>query len=112
VTIRAFETTVNPFLDAEFIDSDQKNTRSLPFLVLNDIRHKPSSKGHLIKGVMARGETSAWIGPPGSLKSALMAHVDPAAAAILAELPARTEQPVTTQERGTGPAQGNHQQRP
>jgi hypothetical protein len=32
------------------------------------------AKRHLIKGVFARGETSAWIAPPGGMKSALMAH--------------------------------------
>jgi AAA domain len=32
-----------------------------------------AGKSHIIKGVFAWGETSAWIGPPGSLKSALMA---------------------------------------
>ena len=31
------------------------------------------AKRHLIKGVFARGETSAWIAPPGGMKSALMA---------------------------------------
>ena len=33
----------------------------------------PPSKRHLIKGILAWGETSAWIGAPGSLKSALLA---------------------------------------
>lgn len=32
------------------------------------------SKRHIIKNVFARGETSAWIAPPGGMKSALLAH--------------------------------------
>ncbi|MBP1297406.1 AAA family ATPase [Bradyrhizobium elkanii] len=32
-------------------------------------------KMHIIKGAIAWGETSAWIGPPGSLKSALMSDL-------------------------------------
>jgi hypothetical protein len=32
-------------------------------------------KSWIVKGALARGETSAWIGPPGSLKSALMADL-------------------------------------
>jgi RecA-family ATPase len=31
------------------------------------------TKRHTIKGIFARGETSAWIAPPGGMKSALMA---------------------------------------
>jgi hypothetical protein len=32
------------------------------------------AKRHIIKGIFARGETSAWIAPPGGMKSALMAE--------------------------------------
>ncbi|WP_426615403.1 AAA family ATPase [Bradyrhizobium sp. McL0616] len=32
-----------------------------------------AGKGHIIKGIFAYDETSAWVGPPGSLKSALLA---------------------------------------
>ncbi len=63
-----------PLLKVESVNLDRKTTRVLPFLLLKDIRNTPISKRHLIKGVMARGETSAWIGPPGSMKSALMAQ--------------------------------------
>ncbi|MCK1608571.1 MULTISPECIES: AAA family ATPase [unclassified Bradyrhizobium] len=31
------------------------------------------AKGHIIKGIFAWGETSAWIAPPGGMKSALLA---------------------------------------
>ena len=33
-----------------------------------------AAKNWLIKGVLARGETSAWIAPPGGMKSALLAQ--------------------------------------
>lgn len=32
-----------------------------------------AGKSHIIKGIFAYDETSAWVGPPGSLKSALLA---------------------------------------
>ena len=38
------------------------------------------AKANIIKGIFAWAETSAWIGPPGSLKSALMADAAVAAA--------------------------------
>jgi hypothetical protein len=33
------------------------------------------AKNYIIKGIVAWGETTAWVGPPGSLKSALMSHL-------------------------------------
>jgi hypothetical protein len=36
---------------------------------------KPSSKPWLIKGVIAMGETSSWIGPPGAGKSGLLTDI-------------------------------------
>ena len=44
-----------------------------PFKLLHEISAIPQRRW-LIKGVFAAGETSAWIGPPGSLKSALLAQ--------------------------------------
>jgi hypothetical protein len=38
------------------------------------MRNAPPKKEWLIKGIFALGETSAWIGPPGSLKSSLLAE--------------------------------------
>src|SRR5262245_42845907 len=37
--------------------------------------NQPGAKQWLIKGVAARSETSSWIGPPGSGKSALITDV-------------------------------------
>src|SRR5947208_9955760 len=34
----------------------------------------PPAKEWLIKGILASGETSAWIAPPGAMKSALLAE--------------------------------------
>jgi hypothetical protein len=45
-----------------------------PFQLFGDLTSGNVAKRHLIKGVFARGETSAWIAPPGGMKSALMAE--------------------------------------
>lgn len=45
----------------------------LRYSTADEISSQVATKSHLIKGVFARGETSAWIAPPGGLKSALMA---------------------------------------
>ncbi|MBX3537671.1 MAG: AAA family ATPase [Chelatococcus sp.] len=50
---------------------DERPRRSLPLTFFHEVEavaHKP----WLIKGVIARGEVSGWIGPPGTLKSALL----------------------------------------
>lgn len=50
--------------------------QSYAFQTLSDfIGVADHQKMHIIKGAIAWGETSAWIGPPGSLKSALMADL-------------------------------------
>lgn len=46
-----------------------------PFQLLADFSIKPPRKHWLIKGLIAEGETSAWIAPPGGMKSALMAEL-------------------------------------
>jgi hypothetical protein len=45
-----------------------------PFQLFGNLTAGGVAKRHLIKGVFARGETSAWIAPPGGMKSALMAQ--------------------------------------
>jgi hypothetical protein len=40
---------------------------------LEIMRAEEHSKDHIIKGVLAWNETSAWIAPPGGMKSALLA---------------------------------------
>jgi hypothetical protein len=45
----------------------------------------PTPKRWLIKNVMAKGETSAWVGPPGGGKSALLTDIAIAIAAVMSE---------------------------
>jgi hypothetical protein len=45
-----------------------------PFETFDEIEADSPAKKWLIKGIFAYGETSAWIAPPGALKSALMAQ--------------------------------------
>lgn len=47
--------------------------QSLRFTLFNEMTAAAAGKDHLIKGIFARGETSAWVAPPGGMKSALMA---------------------------------------
>jgi AAA domain len=61
-------------LDLQILQRDRHQTsKGLPFKLLEEIATTPVAKRWIIKGIFARGETSAWIGPPGSLKSALFA---------------------------------------
>jgi hypothetical protein len=54
---------------------DRKATSTgFPFELFDEVGNSTIAKRHLIKGVFARGETSAWIAPPGGMKSALMAE--------------------------------------
>lgn len=59
--------------DAKTLVRDRIDAGSFPFQLLHELAVIPH-KQWLIKGVFAAGETSAWIGPPGSLKSALLAQ--------------------------------------
>ena len=57
----------------------QRSTESLghggyPLSYFDDLASETVAKRWLIKGIMARGETSAWIAPPGGMKSALLAQ--------------------------------------
>ena len=45
------------------------------FSTFDDAVAQSPSKPWLLKGLLARGETSGWIGPPGSLKSAVLTSV-------------------------------------
>jgi hypothetical protein len=55
------------------LDRDQ-TSKGYPFKTFDEMSAAPVAKRWLIKGVMARGESSAWIAPPGGMKSALMAQ--------------------------------------
>ena len=43
-------------------------------VTFDEMEVDPPAKQWLIKGILARGETSAWIAPPGAMKSALLAE--------------------------------------
>ncbi|MCX7310253.1 MAG: AAA family ATPase [Alphaproteobacteria bacterium] len=45
-----------------------------PLTYFDSLSNESVDNRLLLKGIMARGETSAWIAPPGGLKSALMAQ--------------------------------------
>ena len=49
--------------------------RALPLTFFNDLTESPSPKPWLIKGVLARDETSSWIAPPGKGKSSLLTDI-------------------------------------
>lgn len=64
----------NRILDIDVARRDRNQAaKGFRFKLLSETAASPPAKQHIIKGIFARGETSAWIGPPGSLKSALMA---------------------------------------
>lgn len=65
----------NQALDIKAIQKDRAQTMSgYPFVTFDEMDADPPAKQWLIKGIFARGETSAWIAPPGAMKSALLAQ--------------------------------------
>jgi AAA domain len=53
----------------------QRKPNALPLTFFDDLSEKPPPKPWLIKNVIARGETSSWIAPPGKGKSALLTDI-------------------------------------
>ncbi|MFY9953198.1 AAA family ATPase [Bradyrhizobium sp.] len=49
-------------------------SRGYPFKTFDEMSGETAAKNWLVKGVLAKGETSAWIAPPGGMKSALLAQ--------------------------------------
>ncbi|WP_375791322.1 AAA family ATPase [Bradyrhizobium sp. vgs-9] len=65
----------NNVLDIKTIQRDRAATlRGYPLVTFDEMEADPPAKNWLIKGILARGETSAWIAPPGAMKSALLAE--------------------------------------
>jgi len=65
----------NRQLDAEIVRMDRAKTfRGYPFVTFDEMDLESPAKQWLVKGIFARGETSAWIAPPGAMKSALLAE--------------------------------------
>jgi hypothetical protein len=56
-------------------DKAAAHNLALPLIFFADLTDQPSPKPWLIKGVIARDETSSWIGPPGAGKSALLTDI-------------------------------------
>jgi hypothetical protein len=61
----------NADLDNQVVRLDRKASGGLPFKLFHEISDN-APKDWLIKGVFAKAETSAWIAPPGGMKSALL----------------------------------------
>jgi len=57
-----------------------RQSNAIRFTHMSEFSAKPLRKDWFLKGIVAKAETSAWVGPPGSLKSALMASLAVSAA--------------------------------
>ena len=67
-------TPTNQVLDMIAVQKDRAQTsKGYPFKTFDEMAIEATAKRWLIKGILARGESSAWIAPPGGMKSALMA---------------------------------------
>ena len=65
----------NRVLDIKIIQKDRAATMpGYRLVTFDEMEVDPPAKRWLIKGILARGETSAWIAPPGAMKSALLAE--------------------------------------
>jgi hypothetical protein len=64
----------NRILDMKALQKDREQSPGYRFRTFAEMSADPTAKRWLFKGVMARGESSAWIAPPGGMKSALMAQ--------------------------------------
>jgi hypothetical protein len=65
----------NKALDIKVVQMDRAATMpGYRLVTFDEMEVDPPAKQWLIKGILARGETSAWIAPPGAMKSALLAE--------------------------------------
>ena len=65
----------NKILDIKTLQIDRRrNSAGYPFKTFDEMSGETAAKNWLIKGILAKGETSTWIAPPGGLKSALLAQ--------------------------------------
>jgi hypothetical protein len=66
----------NHDLDLQVLALDRKRKRrGFAFTTYRDATATSVSKSWLLKNLLALGETSGWVGPPGSLKSAILTSV-------------------------------------
>jgi hypothetical protein len=75
-------TASNAELDECIIDREREEryrkkraALKYPVKTIQELSFKPTPKNWLVKGLLAQGETSAWVAPPGGMKSALMAEL-------------------------------------
>src|SRR6476659_11431593 len=73
----------NRALDIKVVQQDRASWSGYQFKTLDELAIEPVAKRWLIKGIFARGESSAWVAPPGMMKSALMAQASICVAAGL-----------------------------
>jgi AAA domain len=65
----------NQALDIKAVQKDRvASMTGYPFVTFDEMDVESPAKQWLIKGILARGETSAWIAAPGAMKSALLAQ--------------------------------------
>ena len=65
----------NAALDIKAVQHDRwAANKGYPFVTFDEMEIELPAKQWLIKNILARGETSAWIAPPGAMKSALLAQ--------------------------------------
>jgi hypothetical protein len=65
----------NSTLDRFVVQKDRGRDLRFKYELLHEVGDHPPKKRWLIKNIVALGETSAWIAPPGGLKSALLAEL-------------------------------------
>jgi hypothetical protein len=73
--LRPVQTMDNAQLDRLAIAADRQKPLRFKYRLLRNLSANPPARDWIIKNVIAAGETSAWIGPPGSLKSALLGEL-------------------------------------
>jgi len=61
--------------DRERGNGKDKEAQPLPLTYFDDLTDQPAPKPWVIKNVLARGELSSWIAPPGKGKSALFTEI-------------------------------------
>jgi hypothetical protein len=70
-----FEELTNAQLDELAVSTDRQSALRFKFRLLRNLPDDLPQKDWLIKRVVAKNETSAWIAPPGGLKSALLCEL-------------------------------------
>jgi hypothetical protein len=73
-TIAGLSPVENAALDNKLVQKERAQAANCyPYETFDEMTAEPIAKRWLLKGVFARGESSAWISAPGGMKSALMA---------------------------------------